>query len=56
MERLVSQLQAAWLPIRFEGLIWRNDPPGDVFRVGRSVPLGGSAANGTSGNTVGAGN
>jgi 2'-5' RNA ligase len=43
---LVADLQASWTPIRFHmseiSLIWRSDPPDDVFRVGRSVRLGGT--------------
>jgi 2'-5' RNA ligase len=42
---VVADLQAGWTPIRFYAseisLIWRSDPPDDVFRVGRSVRLGG---------------
>lgn len=41
---LLADLQAGWTPIRFQAseisLIWRNDPPDDVFRVGQSVKLG----------------
>jgi 2'-5' RNA ligase len=41
---LLTELQDAWTPIRFQvcqvSLIWRNDPPDDVFRVGQSVTLG----------------
>jgi RNA 2',3'-cyclic 3'-phosphodiesterase len=37
-------LQAAWQPIAFTAhevsLIWRGEPPDDVFRVGQAVRLG----------------
>jgi hypothetical protein len=43
MLRLVSELQAAWQPVRFTvtsvSLIWRGEPPDDVFQVGTTVPL-----------------
>jgi 2'-5' RNA ligase len=42
--RLQAALQAAWQPVSFAvrevGLIWRNDPPDDIFRVAHSVGLG----------------
>lgn len=45
MQRLVAELQAAWQPVRFAvsgiSLIWRDEPPDDVFRVAGTVPLGG---------------
>ena len=45
LRRLLGELQSSWTPIRFRAsevsLIWRNDPPDDVFRVGQSVKLGG---------------
>jgi RNA 2',3'-cyclic 3'-phosphodiesterase len=46
-QRLVLQqsLQAAWQPIAFTAreisLIWRGEPPGDVFQVGQTVTLAG---------------
>ena len=43
MARLIEELQANWTPIRFRvdsvHFIWRNVPPDDAFRVGRSLPL-----------------
>jgi RNA 2',3'-cyclic 3'-phosphodiesterase len=37
--------QAAWRPLTFTVthacLIWRNNPPDDVFRIGQVLPLGG---------------
>lgn len=43
MLRLVSELQAAWQPVRFTvtsvSLIWRGEPTDDVFQVGTTVPL-----------------
>jgi len=42
--RLQGALQAAWQPASFAvrevSLIWRNDPPDDLFRVAHSVELG----------------
>jgi 2'-5' RNA ligase len=44
MRALRDTLQAAWRPLAFTaqqiGLIWRGEPPDDVFRVGRTVALG----------------
>lgn len=44
MQRLVAELQAAWQPVRFAvtdvSLIWRGEPPDDVFRVAATIPLG----------------
>ena len=44
MVTLLEELQAGWTPIRFRvssvHLIWRNDPPDDVFRIDRAIPLG----------------
>ena len=44
MEQLREQLQVKWQPISFTVkeiiLIWRNQPPDDVFRVGQTVSLG----------------
>ncbi len=44
MERFKDQLQAAWQPLIFRvdsvSLIWRGDPPDDVFRIDRTIPLG----------------
>ena len=43
MLRLVAELQAAWQPVRFAvtgvSLIWRGEPPDDVFQVAATVPL-----------------
>jgi 2'-5' RNA ligase len=45
MLTLQQELQTAWRPIAFAArevsLIWRGDPPDDVFRVGQTVRLGG---------------
>ena len=44
LQALLSDLQDAWTRVQFQvseaSLIWRNDPPDDVFRVGRTIPLG----------------
>jgi RNA 2',3'-cyclic 3'-phosphodiesterase len=44
MLALKQALQAAWQPIAFTArevnLIWRGEPPEDVFRVGQTVRLG----------------
>jgi 2'-5' RNA ligase len=44
MEQLCKKLQSQWQPLTFTvkkiSLIWRNQPPDDVFRVGRNVQLG----------------
>jgi RNA 2',3'-cyclic 3'-phosphodiesterase len=44
MLALKQALQAAWQPIAFTArevnLIWRGEPPDDVFRVGQTVRLG----------------
>jgi RNA 2',3'-cyclic 3'-phosphodiesterase len=44
MITLQETLQAAWQPIAFTAheisLIWRGEPPDDVFRVGQTVSLG----------------
>ena len=41
---LVDELQAGWAPVRFPvrevHLIWRNDPPDDIFRIGETLSLG----------------
>ncbi len=41
---LQAELQATWTPLRFRvsevQLIWRDEPPDDIFRVERRVPLG----------------
>jgi 2'-5' RNA ligase len=46
LEDLFDELQSEWTPIRFRAseisLIWRDDPPDDLFQVGRSVGLGGT--------------
>ena len=43
MLALVDQLQAAWSPLRIRissvAMIWRNEPPDDVFRVAVEIPL-----------------
>ena len=40
---LLAELQKGWRPVRFAVeavcLIWRNEPPDDVFRVGRFCAL-----------------
>jgi 2'-5' RNA ligase len=42
---LCTKLQATWQPLAFTllnvCLIWRNDAPDDVFRIGPVLPLGG---------------
>lgn len=44
MEQLKAALQRDWEPVSFRvtevSLVWRGDPPDDVFRVGAAVPLG----------------
>ena len=44
LEAVLSDLQANWTSLAFRAtqvdLIWRNDPPDDVFRVGYSIALG----------------
>jgi len=41
LKKLVVELQQMWVPLKFEVgsifMIWRNDPPDDVFRVWRDV-------------------
>ena len=48
MQRLVAELQASWQPVRFAvtgvSLIWRGEPPDDVFRVMAMVPFRGRGA------------
>ncbi len=43
-DRLLAALGASWEPVSFEAaevqLIWRGDPPEDVFRVGERLELG----------------
>jgi hypothetical protein len=43
MHRLVEELQAGWKPVSFRvehvSIIWRRDPPDDVFRVAEEIPL-----------------
>ena len=45
MLALQQGLQAAWQPITFTvrevNLIWRGEPPDDVFRIGQTVRLAG---------------
>jgi 2'-5' RNA ligase len=47
LDGLLTDLERAWTPVRFVvsgvSLIWRRDPPDDVFRVGRSVGFGGTS-------------
>ena len=42
--RLIESLQASWKPLKFRvseiSLIWRRDPPNDVFRVAETLTLG----------------
>ena len=42
---LCTEWQNMWQPLSFTAthacLIWRNDPPDDIFRSGPAVPLGG---------------
>lgn len=44
MEQLREHLQAHWQPlswtVRDISLLWRNQPPDDVFRVGQNIRLG----------------
>jgi 2'-5' RNA ligase len=44
VDSVVAMLQKEWTPIQFKvseiQLIWRNDPPDDVFRTGHRVRLG----------------
>jgi 2'-5' RNA ligase len=41
---LETELQETWTPLSFEAtevcLVWRREPPDDVFRVDRRIPLG----------------
>jgi 2'-5' RNA ligase len=43
-ERLCARWQAAWQPmvftVRHVHVVWRNEPPDDVFRSGPAAPLG----------------
>lgn len=45
MTRLRAALQNDWKPLTFSvadlALVWRNDPPDDLFRIGATVRLGG---------------
>ena len=47
LERLLSELSAAWQPVDFTArevsMIWRGPETGDVFRVDRTVRLGPAA-------------
>jgi 2'-5' RNA ligase len=47
VESLLRSLQEHWEPLRFEvsqvSLIWRRDPPDDVFRVAQELELGQSS-------------
>ncbi len=44
VEAFCRRWQATWRPIAFTleqvHLIWRNDPPDDIFRLGPALPLG----------------
>ncbi len=44
-QALCSSWQATWQPLAFTltevCLIWRRDPPDDIFRIGAVLPLGG---------------
>ena len=44
LKTLLAKLQASWKPLLFEAdrisLIWRAQPPEDIFRVDRHVQLG----------------
>ena len=44
LDALIAEFQAGWTPLIFQAtcvdLIWRNDRPDDIFRVGYSVSLG----------------
>jgi 2'-5' RNA ligase len=46
-QAIVSDLQSEWAPIQFKAsqiqLIWRNEPPDDVFRIGHRIRLGASS-------------
>lgn len=41
---VVAELQTVWQPVRFAvtsvSLIWRGEPPHDVFQAAATVPLG----------------
>jgi 2'-5' RNA ligase len=44
-QALCAGRQAIWQPLAFSlahvYLIWRNDPPDDIFRIGAALSLGG---------------
>jgi 2'-5' RNA ligase len=48
LDELLERLPAQWRPLTFTAnrlsLLWRDDPPEDVFRVDRTVHLGGPLA------------
>jgi len=48
MEELIESLQSVWRPLSFTvrevALIYRNEPPDDVFRVDRTLSLGSGRA------------
>jgi 2'-5' RNA ligase len=52
MEDLVSARERTWAPVRFRvsgvSLIWRADPPDDVFRVGHTIRLSSSVKSTTT--------
>jgi len=47
LNEVLSSLQREWRELCFRvdavAMIWRNDPPDDVFRIGRTVPIGPAA-------------
>jgi 2'-5' RNA ligase len=49
MQRLVGELQTAWKPVSFRvecvSIIWRREPPDDVFRIAEEIPLAGEFVN-----------
>jgi 2'-5' RNA ligase len=55
MLALKQGLQAAWQPITFTArevnLIWRGEPPDDVFRIGQTVRLAGRDSGNASAET-----
>lgn len=40
----MAEIQSGWAPVRFPvrevHLIWRSDPPDDIFRIGETLSLG----------------
>jgi len=45
MQELLHTLQKSWKPLKFVvshvSIIWRNDPPDDIFRVYENIAVGG---------------